>query len=151
MFLHSFIHSFNISDIWIMNIETAETETEVAEKSSRDQANRGGKNLVWFGEIERKLAKLSKTTFAYRSSSYLFYDCNSFSRCKMPFTETELFTPLHTEIVNFLWSGWNCHDSFIVRKKLIGFYSCFFLFSRSINYSIKYFSNLNFLKKYCHC
>jgi hypothetical protein len=29
--------------------------------------------LVWFGEIERKLAKLSMTTFAYRSSSYLFY------------------------------------------------------------------------------
>ncbi len=29
-----------------------------------------GKNLVWFGEIEeKKLAKLSKTTFAYRSSS----------------------------------------------------------------------------------
>jgi hypothetical protein len=26
-------------------------------------------NLVWFGELERKLAKLSKTTFAYRSSS----------------------------------------------------------------------------------
>jgi hypothetical protein len=26
------------------------------------------KNLVWFGEIERKLAKLSKTTFTYRSS-----------------------------------------------------------------------------------
>ncbi len=26
-------------------------------------------NLVWFGEIERKLAKLSMTTFAYRSSS----------------------------------------------------------------------------------
>jgi hypothetical protein len=35
-----------------------------------------GKNLVWFGEIERKLAKLSMTTFAYRSSSYLFYECN---------------------------------------------------------------------------
>ncbi len=28
-----------------------------------------GKNQVWFGEIERKLAKLSKTTFTYRSSS----------------------------------------------------------------------------------
>jgi hypothetical protein len=28
-----------------------------------------GKNMVWFGEIERKLAKLSKTTFSYRSSS----------------------------------------------------------------------------------
>jgi len=27
------------------------------------------KNLVWFGEIERKLAKLSKTTITYRSSS----------------------------------------------------------------------------------
>jgi hypothetical protein len=29
--------------------------------------------MVWFGEIERKLAKLSMTTFTYRSSSYLFY------------------------------------------------------------------------------
>jgi hypothetical protein len=28
-----------------------------------------GKNLVWFGEIERKLAQLSKTTFTYCSSS----------------------------------------------------------------------------------
>ncbi len=34
----------------------------------RTQAKRQ-KNLVWFGEIERKLAKLSKTTFAYCSSS----------------------------------------------------------------------------------
>jgi hypothetical protein len=32
-----------------------------------------GENLVWFGEKERKLAKLSMTTFTYRSSSYLFY------------------------------------------------------------------------------
>ena len=31
------------------------------------------KNLVWFGEMERKIAKLSMTTFAYRSSSELFY------------------------------------------------------------------------------
>jgi hypothetical protein len=29
--------------------------------------------LVWFGEIKRKLAKLSMTTFAYRSSSKLLY------------------------------------------------------------------------------
>jgi hypothetical protein len=28
-----------------------------------------GKNLVWFGEIERKLAKLSKATLTYHSSS----------------------------------------------------------------------------------
>jgi hypothetical protein len=48
--------------------ETAEIETGMAGKSSWDQANRR-KNLVWFGELERKLAKSSKTTFAYRSSS----------------------------------------------------------------------------------
>jgi hypothetical protein len=29
--------------------------------------------MVWFGEIERKLAELSKTTLTYRSSSKLFY------------------------------------------------------------------------------
>jgi hypothetical protein len=46
--------------------ETAEIETGMAEKSSWDQANIR-KNQVWFGEIERKLAKL-KTTFTYRSS-----------------------------------------------------------------------------------
>jgi hypothetical protein len=28
-----------------------------------------GKNLVWFGEKKRKLAKLSMPTFTYRSSS----------------------------------------------------------------------------------
>jgi hypothetical protein len=28
------------------------------------------KNQVWFGEIERKSAKLSKTTFTYRSSVF---------------------------------------------------------------------------------
>ena len=47
----------------------------------RMRSNRNGRNVqqvpgkqtaktgVWFGEIERKLAKLSKTTFTYRSSS----------------------------------------------------------------------------------
>jgi hypothetical protein len=40
----------------------------MAEKSSWDQANRQSKK-VWFGEIEIKLAKLSKTTFTFRSSS----------------------------------------------------------------------------------
>jgi hypothetical protein len=40
----------------------------LAENSSRDRQT-DGKGLVWFGEIERKLAKLSMTTFAYRSSS----------------------------------------------------------------------------------
>ncbi len=38
-----------------------------------------GKNLVWFGELERKLAKSSKTTFTYRSSSLLFYGSGTIS------------------------------------------------------------------------
>ncbi len=39
------------------------------QKSPVGTRQTAGKNLVWFGEIERKLAKLSKTTFTYRSSS----------------------------------------------------------------------------------
>ncbi len=34
-----------------------------------DSGKQRAKNLVWFGEIERKLAKLSMNTFTYRSSS----------------------------------------------------------------------------------
>jgi hypothetical protein len=44
----------------------------MAEKSSPGTRQTDGKNLVWFGEIERKLAKLSMPTFTYRSSFYLF-------------------------------------------------------------------------------
>jgi hypothetical protein len=33
--------------------------------SSWDQAKTEGENLVWFGEIERKLAKLSITAFTF--------------------------------------------------------------------------------------
>ncbi len=39
------------------------------QKSPAGTRQTDGKNLVWFREIERKLAKLSKTTFTYRSSS----------------------------------------------------------------------------------
>jgi hypothetical protein len=39
------------------------------QKSPAGTGQTDDKNMVWFGEIERKLAKLSKTTFAYRSSS----------------------------------------------------------------------------------
>jgi hypothetical protein len=45
----------------------------MAESSSPGTRQTDGKNLVWFGEIERKLAKLSMPTFTYRSSSKLFY------------------------------------------------------------------------------
>jgi hypothetical protein len=45
--------------------DTAETETGMAEKSSPGTGQIEGKNLVWFGEIERKLAELSMPTFTY--------------------------------------------------------------------------------------
>ncbi len=45
----------------------------MAELSSLVTRQRYGENLVWFGEIERKLAKLSMPTLTYRSSSLLFY------------------------------------------------------------------------------
>jgi protein gp37 len=41
----------------------------MAEKYSPGTKQTEGKNLVWFGEIERKLAKLSIPAFTYRSSS----------------------------------------------------------------------------------
>jgi hypothetical protein len=61
-------HKQNSRSTWQLPSDTAETKSEVAEMPGWDQANRG-ENLVWFGEIERKLAKLSMTTFTYRSSS----------------------------------------------------------------------------------
>jgi hypothetical protein len=41
----------------------------MAEMTSPETRQTEGKNLAWFGEIERKLAKLSMPTFTYRSSS----------------------------------------------------------------------------------
>ena len=51
----------------------AEIETGMAEKSNPGTRQTDGKNLIWFGEIERKLAILSMPTFTCRSSSSLFY------------------------------------------------------------------------------
>jgi hypothetical protein len=39
-----------------LNKDTAEIEIGMAEKSSPETRQTDGKNLVWFGEIERKLA-----------------------------------------------------------------------------------------------
>jgi hypothetical protein len=47
----------------------AEIETGMAEKSSPGTRQTDGKNLVWIGKIERKLAKLSMPTFTSRSFS----------------------------------------------------------------------------------
>jgi hypothetical protein len=49
--------------------DTAQIETGTAEKSSLGTRQTDSKNLVWFGEIERKLAKLSMPSFTFRSSS----------------------------------------------------------------------------------
>jgi hypothetical protein len=49
--------------------DTAEIEKGMTENSSPGTRQTDGKNLVWFGEIERKLAKLAMPTFTYRSSS----------------------------------------------------------------------------------
>jgi hypothetical protein len=58
-------------------------ETSVSEKSSPRTRQTDGKNLVWFGEIERKLAKLSMPTcLTVLPLNYLwtgqFYDCTAF-------------------------------------------------------------------------
>jgi hypothetical protein len=39
------------------------------QKSPTGTRQTDGKKLLWFGEKERKLAKLSMTTFTYRSYS----------------------------------------------------------------------------------
>jgi hypothetical protein len=53
----------------------------MAEKSSPGIRQTEGKNLVWFGELERKLAKLSMPNFTYHSSSQLFYDPEPLLMC----------------------------------------------------------------------
>jgi hypothetical protein len=100
----------------VCTVHTVHTE----QKLKREQQNSptgtrqtDSKNLVWFGEIERNLAKLSKTTFAYRSSSYLFYAENlpahseegrgrtqrpcsfSFQPCLNPNNPTSYFVMVH--------------------------------------------------------
>jgi hypothetical protein len=49
--------------------ETAEIKNRNGRKVQPGTRQTYGKNQAWFGEIERKLAKLSKITFTYRSSS----------------------------------------------------------------------------------
>jgi hypothetical protein len=74
----------------------------MAGKFSLGTRQTDGINLVWFGEIERKLTKLSMTTFTYRSSSYSFYGTNTHTNTRsIPDTkkrnklEEKLRTELH--------------------------------------------------------
>jgi hypothetical protein len=50
----------------------------MTDKSSHETKQTEGKNLIWFEEIEIKLAKLSMPTFTYRSLSLLFYGFDAF-------------------------------------------------------------------------
>jgi hypothetical protein len=60
---------FAFCQVFLPVKENAEIETGMAETSIRDQADIRQKiGLVW--RIERKFAKLSKTTFTYCSSCY---------------------------------------------------------------------------------
>jgi hypothetical protein len=59
---------FTFGQVCLLVKDTAGTEIGMAEKSSWDHANiRQKLGLVW--RNRKKLAKLSKTTFTYRSSS----------------------------------------------------------------------------------
>jgi hypothetical protein len=71
LYLLNSLQSFLLFKFWQVYLivkETAKIETDMA-KSPTGTRQTYGKNKAWFGEIERKLAKLSKTTFTYRSSS----------------------------------------------------------------------------------
>jgi hypothetical protein len=60
-----------------------------------------GENLIWFGEIERKLAKLSMTTFTYRSSSYLFYGTDTlvlYDWARETYLLSKLLNPSHDRV-----------------------------------------------------
>jgi hypothetical protein len=57
----------------IIFIKTLQRLKQEWQKSPAGTRQIDGKNLVWFGEIEKKLAKLSKTAFTCRSPSLLFY------------------------------------------------------------------------------
>jgi hypothetical protein len=62
--------SDRISHAWApLKSKSAEIETGMVEKSSSGIRQTDDKNLVWFREIERKLAKLSMPTFTYHSTS----------------------------------------------------------------------------------
>ncbi len=57
----------NLKKVESLPKDTAEIKIGMAEKSSPGTRQTDGKNLVWFGEIERKLAKISMPTLTYRS------------------------------------------------------------------------------------
>jgi hypothetical protein len=81
----------------IVKLITYETESEVTEMSSWDQANRGGKlGLVW--RSRKKISQITNDyTFTYRSSSYLFYGKNQTDFRFMPggAVACDLLLPVH--------------------------------------------------------
>jgi hypothetical protein len=69
------VHTLCTRSPWLNNSMPYKLTVYILQRlNSKQQKNPAGtrqterKNLVWFGEIERKIAKLSMTTFTYRSS-----------------------------------------------------------------------------------
>jgi hypothetical protein len=59
----------DLNNVLIIFLKRLQKMKKEWQKSPAGTRQTDGKNLVWFGEIERKLAKLPKTTFTHRSSS----------------------------------------------------------------------------------
>jgi hypothetical protein len=59
----------DLNNVWITFLKRLQKLKQEWQKSPAGTRQTDSKNLVWFGEIERKLAKLSMTTFTYHSSS----------------------------------------------------------------------------------
>ncbi len=59
----------DLNNVLITSLKRPQKMKQEWKKSPAGTRQTDGKNLVWFGEIERNLAKLSKTTFTYCSSS----------------------------------------------------------------------------------
>jgi hypothetical protein len=67
-----FLYIFNSYSLhfakFVCLLKRLQTLKQEWQKSPAGSRQTYGKSYVWFGEIERKLAKLSKTTFTYPSS-----------------------------------------------------------------------------------
>ncbi len=89
------------------SMQTGSSETQVktrfwnrnSRKFQLGPRQTDGKNLVWFGEIEGKLAKFLKTTFTYRSSSWLFYGWNPWKCAQIG------SNPIHFGLSSANWCG----------------------------------------------
>ncbi len=67
--VHESVKTCTLYRVYIYGIEYRMRRNRNGRNVQLGPGKRTEKTGVWFGEIERKLAKLSKTTFTYSSSS----------------------------------------------------------------------------------